>query len=105
MSLRKLKNWSQEELANKIDTSRIMIGKYERGDNLPSVEVIIKLAKTFEVSADYLLGEGLNATYSKEMVKRLDEMESLPENEKNMVFHYMDLVIRDFKTKTAYNAN
>lgn len=102
IQLRKAKNWSQDELAKKIEASRVMIGKYEREDNSPSIEVIVKLAKAFEVSVDYLLGEGLNATYDKEMVQRLDELESLPELEKQQVFQYMDLVIRDYKTKKAY---
>lgn len=102
IQLRKAKNWSQGELAKKIEASRVMIGKYEREDNSPSIEVIVKLAKAFEVSVDYLLGEGLNATYDKEMVQRLDELESLPENEKQQVFQYMDLVIRDYKTKKTY---
>ena len=95
--LRKAKNWSQDELAKEIDTSRVMIGKYERGDNSPSIEVIVKRAKAFDVSVDYLLGEGLNATYDKETVKRLDELESLPDDEKQRIFHYMDLIIRDYK--------
>ena len=101
-SLRKAKSYSQEELAGKIEASRVMIGKYERGDNLPSVEVIVKLAKAFEVSVDFLLGEGPNASYDKEMIRRLDELENLPDEEKKYVFHYMDLIIRNFKTKTAY---
>ncbi|TDQ12027.1 hypothetical protein ATK78_1158 [Pedobacter metabolipauper] len=37
------------------------------------------------------------------MVKRLDELETLPEDEKKHIFHYMDLVIRDYKTKKTYN--
>jgi transcriptional regulator with XRE-family HTH domain len=101
-SLRKAKSWSQDELAKVIESSRVMIGKYERGDNLPSIEVIVKLAKAFDVSVDFLLGEGLNATYDKEMVKRLDELENLPAEEKKQIFHYMDLIIRDFKTKATY---
>ena len=83
--------------------TRTSEGKYERGDNLPSIEVIVKLAKAFDVSVDYLLGEGLNAAYDKEMVKRLDELEHLPEDEKQRIFHYMDLVIRDYKTKKTYS--
>lgn len=66
-------------------------------------KVIVKLAKALDVSVDYLLGEGLNASYDKEMVKRLDELETLPEDEKKHIFHYMDLVIRDYKTKKTYN--
>ncbi|MBK7634679.1 MAG: helix-turn-helix transcriptional regulator [Saprospiraceae bacterium] len=81
----------------------MMIGKYERGDNSPSIEVIVKLAKAFDVSVDYLLGEGLNASYDKEMVKRLDELETLPKEQKSKIFEYMDLVIRDYKAKIAYD--
>ncbi len=80
--LRKAKNWSQEELAAKIGASRVMIGKYERGGNLPSVEIIVKLAKAFEVSVDFLFGEGPNASHDKEMIRRLDELENLPDEEK-----------------------
>ncbi len=36
------------------------------------------------------------------MIRRLDELENLPDEEKKHVFHYMDLIIRNFKTKTAY---
>lgn len=35
------------------------------------------MAKVFEVSVDFLIGEGANATYDKEMVKRLDDMDKL----------------------------
>lgn len=62
-----------------------------------------KLAKAFGVSMDFILGEGLNAAYDKEMVKRLDEVESLPDDEKKRIFDYMDLIIRDYKTKATYN--
>ncbi len=65
--------------------------------------MIVKLAKVFGVSVDFLLGEGLNAAYDKEMVKRLDELESLPDDEKKRIFDYMDLIIRDYKTKANYN--
>ena len=80
-----------------------MIGKYERADNSPSIEVIVKLAKAFDVPVDFLLGEGQNANYDKEMVKRLDQVESLPNQDKQRIFDYMDLVIRDYKTKAAYS--
>lgn len=50
-----------------------------------------------------LPGEGMNAAYDKELVKRLDEVENLPAEEKQRIFHYMDLVIRDYKAKSAYS--
>lgn len=84
-SLRKAKNWSQEDLASKVDTSRVMIGKYERGDNLPSLEAIAKMAKTLDVSVDFLIGEETNASYDKEMIKRPDDIEALPKEEKKRI--------------------
>lgn len=65
--------------------------------------MVAKKAKAFGVTVDFLIGEGENAAYDKEMVKRLDEVESLPEDEKQRIFDYMDLIIRDYKTKTNYN--
>ena len=103
IQLRKAKNWSQEDLAKNIGSSRIMIGKYERNDNTPSMEVIVRLAKTFDVSVDYLLGESLNASFDKETLVRLENIENLPDDEKKKIFDYIDLVIRDFKAKQAYN--
>ena len=100
--LRKQKNLSQEELAKKIEVSRTIIGNYERNLNTPSIEIIIKLAKVFNVSVDYMIGEGLNSAYDKEMINRLDELENLPDDEKKRVFHYIDLIVRDYKTSKAY---
>ncbi len=100
--LRKAKNWSQDELAKQVGSSRVMVGKYERNENAPSMEVIVKLANALGVSVDYLLGEGANASFDKEVIKRLEQMELLPKEEKQRIFHYIDLVIRDCKAKQAY---
>ena len=55
--LRKDKNLTQDELAQKIDSSRSNIANYENGKNMPSVEVLQKLSELFDVSTDYLLGK------------------------------------------------
>ncbi len=103
IQIRRANKWSQEDLAKKINTSRIMIGNYERNDNTPSIDVIIKLCRIFDVSVDFLLGEGHNANFDKNTIRRLDEMEKLPDSEKQKIFHYIDLIIRDYKAKKAYS--
>ena len=103
IQLRKAKKWSQEDLAKQVNSSRIMIGNYERGDNTPSVDVISKIASAFDVSVDYLLGKGINASFDKETVRRIHEIEKLPEAERQRIFQYMDLIIRDYKAKKAYS--
>ena len=48
---------TQEDLAKKIETSRSNIANYENDKNMPSIDVLYKLAKTFNCSIDYLLGK------------------------------------------------
>ena len=54
--LRKMKKWSQSELAKKLGEARSQITRLESGEtkNVNS-ELIVKLAKIFGVSTDYLL--------------------------------------------------
>lgn len=46
--LRKLRGFSQEELANMIGVSRQTLSKYETGESLPDIEKCRLLADTFE---------------------------------------------------------
>lgn len=55
--LRQDNNLTQDELAKKIDTSRSNIANYENGKNMPSVDILEKLAKLFDCTTDYLLGK------------------------------------------------
>lgn len=54
--LRKEKKLSQTELAREIFTTQDTISLWELGKSLPDAMSIVKLAKFFDVSADYLLG-------------------------------------------------
>lgn len=54
--LRKEKNLSQIQLASQIGVSQKAIDYWELGTNEPKASYIIKLAKYFDVSADFLLG-------------------------------------------------
>jgi len=100
--LRKAKNWSQEDLAKEISASRIMIGKYERNDNSPSVEVLLKIAKAFDVSLDYIVGEGSMSNFDKDVLKRIEDIENLDPDTRNKLFFLVDNVIQNFKAKRAF---
>jgi len=100
--LRKRKNWSQTDLAKAIEASRDIIGKYERNENSPSIEMALKIAKVFDVPVDYLLGEGKHAAYDKDTIKRLEEIEALDNGTKTVIFNVIDTYLRDFKARRAY---
>lgn len=95
--LRKLKGWSQVELAEAVNASRDIIGKYERNDNLPSIEMALKLAQVFDVSVDFLLGQGKNASFDKETLKRLEDIENLDPDTKETLYTIIDTFLRDAK--------
>lgn len=55
--LRTINNLTQEDLAKKLFVTRNAISKWETGKGLPNVESIKLLAKTFNVSTDYLIND------------------------------------------------
>ena len=102
VALRKDKKWSQADLAREIDASREIIGKYERGENLPSIEMTLKIAKAFRVTVDYLLGEGQFASFDKDTVDRITNIQMLDQKTKSILFDLIDTYIQNFKTKQVF---
>ena len=100
--LREDKGWSQTDLADTSSVSRVMIGKYERGEAIPSIEVAKKIADAFGVSLDYLIGEGQLSSYDKEVLKRIEDIEHLDQETRKNLFFLIDNVIQNFKTKQAF---
>lgn len=48
--------YTQEDLANYLDTSQTQVWRWEVGKNEPTSDTIVKIAKILNVTADYLLG-------------------------------------------------
>jgi transcriptional regulator with XRE-family HTH domain len=101
-ALRDKKGLSQTELADKSGVSRVMIGKYERGEAIPSIDAAKKIADALEVSLDYLVGEGINSKLDKQALKRLQDLELLEDEKKKTLFDLIDTYIRDAKARRAY---
>ena len=59
-ALRTAKKMSQKELAERIGIAKSVISFYESGDRFPSYDVLIKIARIFNVTTDYLLGNDKN---------------------------------------------
>ena len=53
--LRKLRGFTQAELAQRIHVSATAISSYERGRRSPDLSVLLALAQEFELTTDYLL--------------------------------------------------
>ncbi len=101
MLLRKKKKFSQSVLGKTVGTSGDIIGRYERGLITPSIEVIMKIADALEVSIDFLVGK-TTLELDKQTLKRMEDISSLPEENKSFVLRMMDMAIQNFKTKKAF---
>lgn len=58
--IRSERNLTQQEMANKIGISRQAISNWENDKNLPDIEMIIIIAKTFDLTLDELILGGTN---------------------------------------------
>ena len=54
-ALRKARNINQIQLANALGVSKQCISNWENDNIQPSIDMLIKIAKYFNVSTDYLL--------------------------------------------------
>lgn len=101
---REAKGISQSELARLLSTNHSIIGKYERDEVKPTVDVVKRLADNLDTTVGFLLGESedLNILKDPSMLKRLNEINKLPSKEKEALLLNVDAFLRDFKTRKAY---
>ena len=66
IELRKKNKLTQMELAEKLNFSNKSISKWESGEAIPSVEILLKIANLFGVKLDYFV----NLTHQEEEIKQ-----------------------------------
>ncbi|MEO6719261.1 MAG: helix-turn-helix transcriptional regulator [Ferruginibacter sp.] len=81
---------------------REMIGKYERGEVMPSIEVAKKISDALEVSLDYPAGYCKKTAVHKQTIKLIHDIEDLEPTTKDKLIFQANAIIRDSKTKKAY---
>lgn len=84
--LRNALGWSQVELAKRLNISKQTVSNWENDNIQPSVEMLIRLAKTFGVSTDYLLG--------LDDIPRLD-VDGVPAD----VVAHLELLVQDYRNR------
>lgn len=100
--LRTEKKWTQAELAERLGIRQKQISAYERGTNVPSTEVLIKLAETFDVSLDYLAFEVQGqstkiAVKDRDLLRYFEAIDYYSEDERRLVKDMLNLVVMKHK--------
>ena len=84
--LRLALGWSQVELAKILKVSKLTVTNWENDNIQPSIEMLVRLSKIFNVATDYLLG--------LDEIPRLS-IEGLPQT----VVAHLSLLIEDYRMK------
>jgi len=96
---RKDKKLSQAELGKLSGINGDIIGKYERDEMKPSIDTAKKLADALSISLDYLVGDGDLKVLDKKTLQRLEDIEKLPEADRQNIFYTLDNLIKAAKLK------
>lgn len=83
-NLRKMFNISQVDLASSLGVTKQCVSNWENDNILPSIEMLVKIAKFFNVSTDYLLD--LNSS-------KVIDVSDLDENE----IAHIKFIVQDLK--------
>ena|SRR5690554_4103353 len=93
------KKLSQSELAKEVGTIAVTIGRYERNEVLPSIDIARKIADILEVSLDYLTGKE-DVQIDKDTSSRILEVSKFEETDKNHIFSVIDAFIAKRKIQS-----
>lgn len=101
--LRKEHKWTQDELASKVGVHGRHIGKYENGQVMPNADTLIRIAKVFDVSIDYLLLDSLppkpEDIKDKDLMKYLKDVSSMEEKDKDVVKSLIEAYVKKRKVE------
>lgn len=91
------RRWSQAG-GERLGVHPKQVSAYGRGVNLPSTEVLIKMAEVFDVTLDYLAFEAKGQSASiniqgRELLRRFEALDHLSEPGKHLAKEILDLVI------------
>lgn len=100
--LRKQHKFSQSELASKVGIHNNVLGRYERGEANPSIEVATKLSDVLGVSLDYLVGK-TDLLLDDKIVDKILTIQQLPTDDKNHILFAIDALLRDAKARATYS--
>lgn len=101
LNTRKKKKISQDELAKRIGAHAPIIGRYERDEVKPSIEMAVKIANALEISLDYLTGIS-EVELNKNITDIITNLQRLNLQDKEHIFTTINALIRDAKARNTY---
>jgi transcriptional regulator with XRE-family HTH domain len=102
---RQQKGLSQAELAEKSQVNNKSLSRYELGSSIPPADVLKNIADALGISSDALLNDDIISIKDKDLFQKFEVIQEMNDEDKAIVTRFLDLTIRDFRTKQAYAKN
>jgi len=103
-SLRVEKGWSQSDLGNKANLTKMMVSRYETGSGTPPLEKLARIARVLGVTVDYLLYEdvprhGPTPVEDVELYERCMQAQQMPDEDRAVVRRVIDALLASHEAK------
>lgn len=91
--LRKEKEMTQEELAEKLNISGRTVSRWETGRNMPDISLLVDIAEIFDISiSEFINGERKSKIMEKEVKEVADAMSNYATAEKSVLLKKVKLI-------------
>ena len=103
--LRRIKGYTQAQLAEMCGLTRRIIVHYENYAKDPVFENVKKIAEALDVSIDELSGKAVSDKYKKQddvsykIMKRVRVIEKLPKRDQDMIFSLINSLVKKNKVE------
>lgn len=96
---RKEKGMSQTALAVEIGIHKNVLGRYERNEVFPSIEIARKIADVLDVSLDFLTGK-VDVEMDKVTRNRILEVSKFEESDRDHIYSVIDAFVAKRKIQS-----
>ena len=97
--LRKEQGISQTALAKQIGIHKNVLGRYERNEVIPSIEIARNIADILDVSLDFLVGK-VDVEMDKTTRKRILDVSKFDDDDKLHIFSVIDAFVAKRKIQS-----
>ena len=103
IQVRKEQGMSQDALAQALGATPTTVGRYERDEVKPSIEMAARIAAVLGVSLDFLVGQANHTLKDKSMLERFNSLMDLSPSDRDHIVFALDAMIRDAQARKAYS--
>ncbi len=99
LQLRKQHGLTQPQMADKVGIHLTQVRRYESGEAQPSLDILKRIAVTFNVSADWLIFEEGEREPQDELKLKFEAVKQMDEDEQKSVISILDAMILKHQAK------